>query len=234
MFQTEESIISDSLAILEVGANYKIQPGDVFTLQVSGNNGEMIIDPDNLLKQELGMGNIRNQQAPVQYIIQDDGNVKIPVIKEIKLSGKTINEANEFIAKGYNKYYPNSFVNINILNRRIMVFSPSGSKIINLENEGMNVLEALALSNAITDKSYADKIRLIRGDLKHPNVQIIDLTTIAGMKKANLALLPNDILYIEPKKVLGGQALRENILPYVAVLTSVTNAVLLYLTLTRQ
>ena len=44
----------------------------------------------------------------------------------------------------------------------------------------------------------ADNIRLIRGDLKNPQVQIIDLTTIDGMRRANLQVEPNDIVYVEP------------------------------------
>ena len=113
----------------------------------------------------------------------------------------------------------------------MIVFGPSGGQIIPLENENMNLLEILAISKEINNKAYADNIRLIRGSLSNPNVQVINLTTIEGMKKANLSVRPNDIIYVEPKQVLAGQALRENVLPYVTVLTSVTQAILLYLTL---
>jgi len=231
MFQTEESIIADSLALLSIEANYVINPGDKFEMTVSGNNGEMIIDPDNLLKNELGMLNNQGMTQTLEYLVLEDSTAKLPVIGNQLLAGKTINEANVFLAEQFEEYYKSAFVNISILNKRIIFFGPSGGKVIPLENENMNLLEALALSGEIDQKAYVDNIRLIRGNLNKPNVQLIDLSTIDGMRKANLALKPNDIVYVEPKKTLAGQALRENVLPYVTVLTSITQAVLLYLTL---
>lgn len=231
MFQTEESIIADSLALLTVEENYLIQPGDRFEIRVSGNDGEMIIDPDNLLKSELDMLNQQNRTTPIEYLVLEDSTAKLPVIGHQKIAGLTLNEANIFLGEQYSRNYKDAFVNITISNKRVVVFGPSGGKVIPLENENMNLLEALALSNEMTNKVYSDNIRLIRGNLSNPNVQVINLTTIDGMKQANLALKPNDIIYIEPKRTLAGQALRENVLPYVTVLTSISQAVLLYLTL---
>ena len=44
----------------------------------------------------------------------------------------------------------------------------------------------------------ANSIRIIRGDLKNPRVQQVDLTTLDGMRRANLQMEPNDIVYVEP------------------------------------
>ena len=231
MFQTEESILVDSLALLSTEKNYVIQPGDLFELKVSGNNGEMIIDPDNLLKRELDLLQIRQNSNEINYLVQANGEVKFPVINNQKITGLTVYEANAFLSQQFSNFYTNSFVDLTLLNRRVVVFGPSGGQIIPLENENMNLLEILALSKEVSSRAYSDNIRLIRGDLKNPNVQVIDLSTIEGMRKANLKIRANDIIYVETKRVLAGQALRENILPYVTILTSITQAVLLYLTL---
>lgn len=231
MFQTEETIIADSLAVLSSENNYIIQKGDRFEIKVSTNNGEMLIDPDNLLKKELEISiqNVRNEK--VEYLVLQDGTVKLPLINYQKIEGLTIDKANKFLGKQFSKYYSDAFVNLILLNRRVVVFGSRGGQVIPLENENMNLLEIIALSGGIGDKTYSNNIKLIRGDLTNPNVQIIDLSTIDGMKKANLVVQANDIIYLEPKKILAGQALRENVLPYIAVVTSITNAVLLYLTL---
>jgi polysaccharide export outer membrane protein len=44
----------------------------------------------------------------------------------------------------------------------------------------------------------ANNIRIIRGNLKNPRVQQIDLSTLDGMRRANLQVEPNDIIYVEP------------------------------------
>jgi polysaccharide export outer membrane protein len=59
----------------------------------------------------------------------------------------------------------------------------------------------LALAGGIQDgKAY--KIKLIRGDLKNPTIYQIDLSTVDGLKQADLVLQANDIIYVEPAKVL--------------------------------
>ena len=224
MFQTEETIIADSLAVLEVQENYRLKAGDVFQIQVSGNNGEMIIDPDNLMRMELGMmNNTRMGQQPIQYTIQSNNLVKLPVIGEQNITNMSINEANIYLGEVYSDYYSSAFVNITLQNRRVVVFGASGGQVIDLENESMNLLEVLAISKEVNNRTYADNIRLIRGDLNNPNVQVIDLTTVEGMKAANLAMRPNDIVYVEPKKTLFSQAFSQNVLPII----SAFNAVLL-------
>ncbi|RZK29654.1 MAG: hypothetical protein EOO63_08590 [Hymenobacter sp.] len=71
----------------------------------------------------------------------------------------------------------------------------------------MNLLEVLALAggvDATTAGSGAryggrvDNIRIIRGDLKNPQVQFIDLSTLEGMRRGNLQVEPNDIIYVQP------------------------------------
>jgi polysaccharide export outer membrane protein len=68
-----------------------------------------------------------------------------------------------------------------------------------LQNQNTSLLEALALSGGVSANGKAHRIKLIRGDLKNPQVYLIDLSTIDGMKKANMTLQGNDIVYIEPR-----------------------------------
>jgi hypothetical protein len=73
----------------------------------------------------------------------------------------------------------------------------------------MNLIEVLALAGGVDGGGsggasvyrYGGKtsnVRIIRGDLKNPQIEQIDLSTISGMRRANLQMEPNDIIYIEP------------------------------------
>ena len=42
-----------------------------------------------------------------------------------------------------------------------------------------------------------------------PIVQIVDLTTIEGLKQANLNIEPNDVIYIEPNQRIFYEVLRD-------------------------
>ena len=95
-------------------------------------------------------------------------------------------------------------VRLQVMNKRVTIF-PGGSggsaKVINLVYNNTTLIEALALAGGINDgKAY--KIKLIRGDLKNPTIYQIDLSTVEGLKQADLVLQANDIIYVEPAKVL--------------------------------
>ena len=89
---------------------------------------------------------------------------------------------------------------LNVLNRRVIIFpgSGGGAKVINLQNENMTLMEALAEAGGITNTGKAHKIRLIRGNPKDPEVYHVDLSTIEGIEQGAMVLQGNDIIYVEP------------------------------------
>jgi polysaccharide export outer membrane protein len=91
----------------------------------------------------------------------------------------------------------------------VIVFSSNQGQVIPLTNENMNLIEVIALSGGVQNNERASNIRLIRGDLKNPEVYIINLSTIDGMTKANLQVQPNDIIYIEPVRRVLTESLQE-------------------------
>jgi len=66
---------------------------------------------------------------------------------------------------------------------------------------------------------------LIRGDLQNPSVQIIDLSTIEGMRKAALNVEPGDIVYVEPIRRVFLEALAD----YLPVFGAVTSVLTTYI-----
>jgi hypothetical protein len=110
----------------------------------------------------------------------------------------------------YSQYYEQPFVVTRVTNNRIIVLGAvggGGGQVIPLSNDNMNLIEILAIAGGIdggaigTSNSRTGRttnIRLIRGDLKNPQIQIIDLSTFEGMRRANLQVEPNDIVYVEP------------------------------------
>lgn len=228
MFKTKESVLVDSFALKVAEGNYRIQTGDRLVLQVFGNNGELLVDPDNLMKQEMNLMNPRNNNDQLEYLVLTNGTVDFPVIGNAQVKGMTINEANAVLSGLFAKFYPNSFVYLSLVNRRVVVFGVNGGQVVPIENENMNLLEVLALSGEVKIGSYAHNIRLIRGDLHNPNVILIDLSTIDGLKQSNLAVRANDVIYVEPKKILVSQAISQSISPILAVLNTVIISIALF------
>jgi len=176
---------------------YKIAVNDELSFKLATNNGEKIIDPITVSANNAS----GNGEVNVTFTVDFDGTVRLPVIGRVKVSGLTIREAEALLEEDYKQFYNAPFVQLKVLNNRVIIF-PGGAggsaTVLTLKNTNTTLFEALALAGGITD-GKAFRIKLIRGDLKNPKVYLIDLSTLEGMKKANLVLMANDIIYIEPR-----------------------------------
>jgi polysaccharide biosynthesis/export protein len=229
LFRTDVNVVNDSIQALlkEQSPVFIIRPNDILELNVYSSKGERIIDPD-LEYLNSGSMNANSTMTKVQerYLVQKDGSVFLPMIGKIVLGGYYMNEADSLLSSQYNAYYKDSYVKLKIINKRILVFGPMGGKVINLENENVNLVEALALYGGVNIQMRTDNLRIIRGDASNPDVEIVDLSTITGMRKAQNKLLPGDIVYIEPIKKVFGETMQE-ILPLAYLLTSLITLLVL-------
>jgi polysaccharide biosynthesis/export protein len=192
---------------------YRLAPNDVLYFRLYTNDGEKLIDPiDPLVEQQ------RQQQ---DYIVEFDGMVKFPVLGRINMAGLTLREAEKFLEEKYSNYYNKPFVSLKVTNHKVIVF-PGGkggsAKVITLTNSNTTLFEALAMAGGIDD-GKAHKVKLIRGELNDPQVFLIDLSTIEGVKKADLVLQANDIIYVQPRAKVTQRVL-ENLTPYFTLLSS--------------
>lgn len=191
--------------------NYTIQPNDLLEIEVYTNKGERIIDPDFELMKELragGGGQMLNRVKP-QYLVQPNGEARLPMVGNIYIEGYTLYQADSLLARAYNEFYKESFVITRFVNKRVVVLGATGGQVIPLLNENINVLEVLALAGDITGRGKAHNIRLIRGDLQDPQVQLIDLSTIDGMQRASLNVQSGDIIYVEPVRRILPETIRD-------------------------
>jgi polysaccharide export outer membrane protein len=74
------------------------------------------------------------------------------------------------------------YVIIKVTNRRVFVFKGGGGLVVNLNESPTSLIEVLAKSGGLDRTLKAYKIKIIRGDLKNPEVQLVDLSTIEGAK----------------------------------------------------
>jgi polysaccharide export outer membrane protein len=220
MFQTEASILVDSIENLrnKTSVENKIAENDVITLDIYTNGGEKLIDPNDVLN-STGT-NAKSPPLPIKYTIYADGCAHLPMIGNIPLKGYTTHQADSVIAEKFKPYYTDPYIKVTLLSKRVIVFGPEGAKVIPLEYQDMNLIEVIARYGGITLTGKANDIRVIRGDLKNPDVQLINLCTIDGLRKAYTDMQPGDIVYIEPKRFVFKETLTV-IMPLVSLSISI-------------
>lgn len=204
---------------------YRIAPNDIIGFSVYSNDGQKLVDlttVSSALTSTTGGGaNLGSTRTFISFTVEPDGNIKLPVIGKIKVKDLTVREAEKMLEQLYSTFYIKPFVTIEVLNRRVMVFPGAGGagRVINIQNENTTLIEALALAGGITQTGKARKVKLIRGDTRNPQVMLIDLSTIEGMKQSNLMLQANDIIYVEPTPRVSQEVLAQ-ITPIVGIITS--------------
>lgn len=227
MFRTGRSYNYSDFATTTASPQYQIAVNDRISFILSTNNGENLVNP--VLGQNGGGATQLTSSKMLFYRIEQDGTTKLPVLGRVKLSGMTIREVEGFLEKEYSNFYNKPFVQLSVDNQRVFVFPGSitgDAKVLELKNSNTTLLEAIAESGGING-GKAHRIKLIRGDLKNPQVFLIDLSTIEGMKSVNLVLQANDIIYIESRDRLPSRVL-ETITPYLTLLSTVLIAVQIF------
>jgi polysaccharide biosynthesis/export protein len=198
---------------------YLLAPNDQLYFRLFTNDGERLIDPITPMNQQQ----MRGEQT---YMIEFDGKVKLPVLGRVVLSGLTLREAEKYLENEYTQFYNRPYVKLQVTNHRVTIF-PGGrggaSTVVYLENTNTNIFEALALAGGIAD-GRANRIKVIRGNLNNPQVFLIDLSTLEGVRNADMIIQANDIIYVEPRERVP-QRILENVTPYLSL---VTTALLVY------
>lgn len=227
LFTTEGEYVAEAakLMVLEAESSYIIEPYDYIQIEVYTNKGERIIDPNFELIEE-NFGNQRQMRPTPDYLIEADSTARLPVVGTVVLGGLTLPQADSLLEVAYSEYYKDPYVITRYTNKRVIILGATGGQVIPLANENMSVIEVLALAGGLGNDAKGHNIRLIRGDLKDPVVQVIDLSTIEGMRKATLKVQAGDIIYVEPIRKIVSESVRD-IAPVLSVITSLVTLLVL-------
>jgi polysaccharide export outer membrane protein len=215
----------------ETSAEYIITPSDIIEFKLYTNEGSILIDFTAIKEDQ---GRVVNN-ATSTYLIEFDGFAKLPIIGRTQLVGKTVKEVEKLMEELYAKYYIKPFVIVKVINKRVTVF-PGGSgagKVVPLVNNNMRLIEALGAVGGLTKLAKANKIKLIRGNLKSPQVFLFDFTTIEGLQQSDFVLQANDIIYVEPRSDYLQELIRD-IAPVLSLITSTITLVVVINSLNKN
>lgn len=180
--------------------DYSIRPGDVIRLQLYTQDGFPILDA---LKMETSQGAQGSRSVQignlVSFLVTQDGYVDLPIFGETYVQGMKDQELESFLEQRGTELFVNPFAIVSVLGRRCMVFRGGKASIISLETRPTTLLEVIARSGGLNQYDRADKIQIIRGDLKDPLLYEINLSEISGLKDGGLIVQSNDIIYISSR-----------------------------------
>lgn len=224
MFKNEKGIpvITENIPISPEEA-YRLAPNDKFIFTLYANEGKRLIDivSGAMAGAGGGGGGGLGIQNKINYLVRPDGIVELPILGEINLAGLTVKQAQDLLSEKYSAEYTSPYVQLEVTNRRVVVFPGNGgdASVVPILNNNTTLLEALALAGGITERGRAKKIKIIRNTSEGRVIYQIDLSTMSGIKYADMVVQANDYIYVEPSAQLTRQALRE-IGPILSILST--------------
>ena len=211
--------IPDAQYKQEKAFEWKIQKGDRVEItafnQSSTGGGQL-----NQLLSSGGQRVYTQRVGDEGILIGANGMVNLPLVGNIKIAGLTEGQAAEKLISEYKKYLRNPYVAVKILNQKLFVLGEVKKPgVVLVTNGTMSLFEALADCGDITDYANRKKIRIIRGDMRDPEVREVDLTDFKSIRMASLVLQPDDVVYVEPREDRASMVGYNEELPWVRVLS---------------
>ena len=209
----------------------KLQPNDNIQFRLFANDGFKMID----LVSEGGAreASILTRSGTFMYYIEEDGLVKLPLLGRVKLAGMTLREAETFLEDRYTAYYNDPYVQVVVLNRKVVVFPGAGgdAKAITLENNNTTLLEVIGMAGGFSSRGNAHKVKVFRYAADGTRlVYQFDLSVIEGLKYADMVMQGDDVVYVQPNPEIA-RGIVSDLAPYITLLTTIVLVVSLSRTL---
>lgn len=153
---------NNSQIALENKIEAVIVPYDELDIIISCPDPE-IARPFNL-RSSVPSGGSSSSSGIYTYLVDPNGNIQLPILGEIKASGLTRLQLQDYICQLLKSggYLSEPFVNVRFYNFKVFFLGADGGKAITIPNERCTFLEALSLAGDINAYTRRDKIGIVR------------------------------------------------------------------------
>ena len=199
---------------------YKLQANDVLSVKVQSDQPDLsnifnIVDPSN----PFGLADPGSMYLS-GYSIDEEGNIRLPIVGELKVAGLTTSETQELIQRNVVRYIKDATVVVKVISYKVSVLGEVRVPgYYYIYNERATLLEGLAKAGDLTQAGNRSKVKLIRQTPQGSEVVLLDLTDPNLVQSPYYYLKPNDVLYVEPLRT---QLKRDNLVVWNAVFAAVS------------
>jgi len=168
---------------------YKIRPHDRITLVIY-NNPEL----------STGVGsNPTGAGLGESILVNSRGELRLPLIKNIKIAGLSQPEAEYKLERAFSEYLKSPNVQLEVLNKRAFVLGEVNRPgPIELQNEQIPLLQLLAIAGDLTPSANKKSIIILKNEEHGIVTKVVSLTDINSIRIANQMIQPNDVVYVVP------------------------------------
>ncbi len=183
----------------------RIKPKDLLTVSVSCPDPEAAL-PFNLIvpvsQVDINPTNLVSQPTLQNYLVNNQGEITFPVLGTLKVGGMTTQETSEMIIGKLERYLKEKpIVTVRLVNYKVSVIGEvSRPGVYTVNNEQINIFEAVAMAGDLTIYGKRDNVRIIRNEGGRQKLITLNLNDENIIYSPDFYLRQNDILYVEPNQ----------------------------------
>jgi polysaccharide export outer membrane protein len=191
--------LNDSLKITMPINEPKIEKNDVLFIGISSSDPQktdLLLNP--YVMQGIGQTSANNTTNTLGYMVDNEGDVTLPLIGKVPAFGKTKEQLTTAILQKLRVQVQDPIVNVRFLNFRITVIGEvarPGS--YSIPNEKVNLLESLGMAGDLTPFARRDNILIIREKDGKQEFARMNLSGSSVFQSPYFQLKQNDIVYVD-------------------------------------
>jgi len=183
--------------------------GDILYVSIKSTNNEvnMLYNPESTMESSAmsGQSYLKFTTPSGAYLygfeIDKEGEVKLPMFGNIKVSGGTQSAAEQIIQKKADETLKDAIVKVKLLNFKFTVMGEVKMPGVYYNyNNSINLFEALAMSGGNTDYATIKNVMVIRPSSDGNKTYSLNLTSKDIYTSEAFYLHPNDYIIVEPDK----------------------------------
>lgn len=185
----------------------KLIPGDKIGVNVTSAT-----TPELAMRYNLTQGTASTSATinanNYRYTLDENGNVDLPGIGRMKVSGLTRAEAASLIQAKYRDGIINdAVVTVSTYNQYVTILGEvKNPGQLEITRDNLNILEAIGRAGDLTITGRRDCVKVIRQEGNESKTYYVDLRSKDIFNSPVYNLQQNDVIYVEPNKMKSGQS----------------------------
>ncbi len=216
----------------DANSKLKVYPGDILGINI------FTVNADAYPYLSSGMDRpISDNRSPYEkgFVVDENGEMKLPLIGTTKLSGLTIHECITTLEDKFKVYIDDPIITIKKLNFKVTILGevnkPGTYPIL---NEKATLTEVLGLGGDLTQFGDRKNVHIIRTENNITKDLYVDLTNANSLTAEVYFLHPDDVLYISPVKRKAFQNISPSVTVFTSILTTTVVVISFLITSTKK
>lgn len=217
--------------VLAPAFTYHVKPFDNLFISIISGNTELdeIYNPMVVgygkSNNQNNMWNTQASQFVNGYLVDEDGEITLPIFGKIRVLNLTLNECEQTIRNQATQFLKDATVKVRLLNYRVTVIGEVVSPGVYYSyNPSLNIFDVVGLGGGSKNTADLSKVLLVREKDKVVETYRLNLNSAGVIGSPGFKIYPNDVVIVQPARLKTAE-LRQPVLSL--VFSSITTFLLM-------